>query len=154
MGLDHCIVKREHKQQVLPEGEILKEKPLTKDKSLHDAADASALAILEKIAANGDNSDLDLSDSEDPPDGEEANEQCDEIRDEVEEEDCQYDSDTDVGDGDDGVSDPATPRRERWPRKQAYKSVLPDLPDAPASSADERDGCKNNDAVAATTRLE
>ncbi|KAH6945721.1 hypothetical protein HPB50_009704 [Hyalomma asiaticum] len=105
-----------------------------------DATDASALAILEKIAANGDNSDLDLSDSEDPPDGEEANEQCDEIRDEVEEEDCQYDSDKDVGDGDDGVSNPATPRCERWPRKQAYKSVLPDLPDAPASSADERDG--------------
>lgn len=29
--------------------------------------------------ANGDNSDLDLSDSEDSPDGAEANEQCDGI---------------------------------------------------------------------------
>ncbi|KAH7973889.1 hypothetical protein HPB49_006414 [Dermacentor silvarum] len=104
-----------------------------------DAADASALEILERIAANGDNSDLDLSDSEDSADGAEANEQCDGILDE-EEQDCHYDSDTDVDDGDDGVSNPVMHSRERWPRKQVYASVLPDLPEVPSSTAGERDG--------------
>ncbi|KAL3220075.1 hypothetical protein MRX96_030088 [Rhipicephalus microplus] len=104
-----------------------------------DAADASALEILERIGANGDNSDLDLSDSENSPDGAEANEQCDGILDEKEQ-DCHYDSDTDVDDGDDGVSNPVMPSRERWPRKQVYASVLPDLPEVPSSTADERDG--------------
>ncbi|KAH8027470.1 hypothetical protein HPB51_006060 [Rhipicephalus microplus] len=104
-----------------------------------DAADASALEILERIGANGDDSDLDLPDSEDSPDGAEANEQCDGILDE-EEQDCHYDSDTDVDDGDDGVSNPVMPSRERWPRKQVYASVLPDLPELPSSRADERDG--------------
>ncbi|KAL3190900.1 hypothetical protein MRX96_019146 [Rhipicephalus microplus] len=103
-----------------------------------DASDASSLEILERIGANGDNSDLDLSDSEDSPDGAEANEQCDGIVDE-EEQDCHYDSDTDVDDGDDGVSNPVMPSRKRWPRKQIYASVLPDLPEVPSSTADERD---------------
>ncbi|KAL3189658.1 hypothetical protein MRX96_021128 [Rhipicephalus microplus] len=101
-----------------------------------DAADASALKILERIGANGDNSDLDLSDSEDSPDGAEANEQCDGILEE-EEQDCHYDSDTD---GDDCVSNSVMPSREKWLRKQVYASVLPDLPEVPSSTADERDG--------------
>lgn len=82
---------------------------------------------------------MDLSDSEDSPDDAEANEQCDGILDE-EEQDCHYDSDTDVDDGDDGVSNPVMPSRERWPRKQVYASMLPDLPEVPSSTADERDG--------------
>ncbi|KAL3171797.1 hypothetical protein MRX96_001439 [Rhipicephalus microplus] len=106
------------------------------------AADASALEILENIAANGDNSNLDLSDPEDTPDGAEKNEQCDEELDE--EKDCHYDSDTDVDDGDDGVSNPVMPSYERWPRKQGYASVLPELPVVLSSMADERDGwCSN-----------
>lgn len=57
-----------------------------------------------------------------------------------EELDYYYDSDTDVDDGDDVVSNPVMPSCERWPRKQVYASVLPDLPNAPSSTADERDG--------------
>ncbi|KAL3201102.1 hypothetical protein MRX96_043127, partial [Rhipicephalus microplus] len=91
------------------------------------AADASALEILERIGANEDNSDLDLSDSEDSLDG--AGKRMSSatgILDE-EEQDCHYDSDTDGDDG--GVSNSVMLSRKKG--GLGSKSTHPCFPSYP-----------------------